>query len=273
MKSQKAEGDFPMIYYEYDKFGKDNVITIEEYSDLDYPYLHFHRNYELMCLYDGALKIKLDNQTVCLKKGEFLLIHPNQIHAVYSQGHAFTRVCIFSPNVVNEFYLKTLNLLPEKIITNLSDSVAAFLKENLKKNSPYFLNKACLYAVCSEIIRQTVYLPYQSSQNSTLIHQIISYVSQNFKNNITLKSIAESLGYNYQYFSNYLHKYTIDFTSLLNQYRLDYAKYLLKNSNFSITNIAFECGYNNMRTFNRNFLKAFHVTPKKYRKSEISQIV
>lgn len=258
-----------MIYYEYDKFGNDKAITIREYPDLHYPYLHFHRNYELLCLYNGALEIKLDNQTVSLQKGEFILIHPNQIHAVYSLGEACTRVCIFSPNVVNEFYLKTLNLLPEKIITRLSSSVSAFLKENLKTDSSYFLNKSCLYAVCSEIIRQTAYLPQQRSKNSTLIHQIISYVSQNFKNNITLKSIAENLGYNYQYFSNYLHKYTIDFTSLLNQYRLDYAKYLLKSSNFSITNIAFECGYNNMRTFNRNFLKAFHVTPKKYRNTEM----
>ena len=254
-----------MIYYEYDNFGKDTMIKIEEYENLHYPYLHFHRNYEFLSLYGGQMEVSVDNAKITLGPGEFILIHPNQIHAFYSLGHAHAKVCIFSPNIVHEFYQNTLNLQPEKIITKLSDSVAAFIKENLSNSSNYYSKKACLYSVCAEIYRQTPYIQQGQSRNTTLIHQIISYISQNFKNNITLKTLAENLGYNYQYFSNYLHKYALDFTSLLNQYRLDYAKHLLRSSTFSITDVAFECGYNNIRTFNRNFLKAFHITPKKYK--------
>lgn len=254
-----------MIYYEYDKFGEDDSVVIEEYRDLHYPYLHFHRNYELICLYEGKLDILLDGENFVLNGGQFLLVCSNQLHSITSLGGAHARVCIFSPKTVNEFYQNTLNLLPEKTIVEFSRSTADFIRTNLRHGANKYLIKACLYAACAEIRRQTDFISKSNIRDFVLIHRLITYISQNYRSNISLKTMADALGYNYQYLSNYLHRYTLDFSMLLNQYRLDYAKHLLKNSDFSITDTAFECGYNNVRTFNRNFFKTFGLTPREYK--------
>lgn len=255
-----------MIYYEPQRYGDLNPLTVSEWDDLDYPHLHFHGHYELICLYDGQLQITLDNSVFIMLPGQFLLIFPNQIHAMHSLGDAHARVCIFASSLVNSFYQKTQNMLPQEPVLDFEDNVAQFINANLSMQSDICMVKAVLYAVCAEIGSKTTFIPQQSAKSTLLIHQVISYISQNFASNISLLTAATDLGYSYQYTSNLLQKYNIKFTALLNQHRLDYATYLLKHTDTSISDIAFACGYNNLRTFNRNFLNSFKVSPTHYRR-------
>ena len=50
----------------------------------------------------------------------------------------------------------------------------------------------------------------------------------------------------------------------LNQYRLIMSADMLKSSDYSIMQIAFECGYNNVSYFNRAFKAKYGITPKEY---------
>ena len=55
------------------------------------------------------------------------------------------------------------------------------------------------------------------------------------------------------------------FRALLNDYRIGKAKYLLDSGTDSIANIAYECGYDSLVSFNRNFKKLTGLTPSQYR--------
>ncbi len=254
-----------MIYYEYNRFGEEGNYVVKEYDDFHYPFLHFHRNYEFIYLFSGKINASIDGAEYVLQSGEFLLVFPNQIHSFTSLEKARARVCIFSPKLVNEFYQANDNLLPKKTITKLSSSVENFLLENLTKSATRYAVKACLYAVCAEISKNTTFIEQKTPKNFLLAHQLITYISQNYKSTLSLQQIAKDLGYSYPYLSNYLNKYNLRFSDLLHQYRLDYAKHLLKTTDLSITDVAFTCGYNSIRTFNRNFQRRFHTTPQKYK--------
>lgn len=259
-----------MIYYEYQRYGDTDPLTISEWDNLNYPYLHFHGHFELICLYDGQLQITLDNSTFLMNPGQFLLVFPNQIHALSSMGHAHARVCIFASSLVNSFFQNAQNKVPQNVILDFEDNVAHFVNANLSAQSNNCMIKAVLYAVCAEISNKTSFVSQQNTKNTLLVHQLISYISQNFASNISLHTAATDLGYSYQYLSNQLQKYNISFPTLLNQYRLDYAMYLLKHTDDLISDIAFACGYSNLRTFNRNFLNFFKVSPRHYRSSDNS---
>jgi transcriptional regulator GlxA family with amidase domain len=52
--------------------------------------------------------------------------------------------------------------------------------------------------------------------------------------------------------------------------RLDEAKRLLDNSDLTIENIAYECGFNTSRTFYTQFRERYRITPAAYRRVAIS---
>ncbi len=254
-----------MIYYEYDRFGMTEDYLIEEYGNLHYPYLHFHRNFELVYLISGSLKVTIDYSDVVLKGGQFILVFPNQIHSFESLGDAHAKVCIFSPMLVNSFYHALNNYVPKDHITNFSLTDGQIICNGLTKGANKYIVKGLLYLVIGEIFNQTTLISSENSKDIAVVHRSITYISQNFAEKISLSTLATALGYNYQYLSNQLTKCHINFNLMLNQFRVDYAKQLLLNGNMTITEIAFRCGYNNIRTFNRNFFKLMHVTPNAFR--------
>ena len=54
---------------------------------------------------------------------------------------------------------------------------------------------------------------------------------------------------------------------LVNDLRLEYCANLLINSNLSVTDICYSCGYDNLSWFYKVFCQKFGVTPAKYRKN------
>ena len=55
------------------------------------------------------------------------------------------------------------------------------------------------------------------------------------------------------------------FTQFVNEYRLTHAAKLLHEAQISITDICFECGFNNFSHFNKQFKKFTGKSPSKYR--------
>ena len=92
---------------------------------------------------------------------------------------------------------------------------------------------------------------------------------ETYNQDMLLSMLARKFGLNKSYISNLIGKTTLqNFRAYLNGYRLKKAKELLKNTEKNteknITDICFECGYNNICTFNRVFVEAVNMTPKEY---------
>lgn len=95
---------------------------------------------------------------------------------------------------------------------------------------------------------------------------MLTYIQEHFTEPITLQSLAGTLGYSYNYLSKYFNaRVKTSFTEFLNDTRVNYACHLLRTTEKNITEIAYLCGYENIRSFNRNFIKKVLCTPKEYR--------
>ena len=74
------------------------------------------------------------------------------------------------------------------------------------------------------------------------------------------------LGYNSSYLSRYFSDATeMSFISFVNKYKISRACYLLTNTDKTVPECAYDCGYTSLRSFNRNFKKHVGVTPREYR--------
>jgi AraC-like DNA-binding protein len=95
------------------------------------------------------------------------------------------------------------------------------------------------------------------------------FVENNCEKSCTLEDLSAAIGHNSAYLSRYFSESTnMTFLSLVNRYRISRACHILKNSNRSVTECAYECGYKSLRSFNRNFISYIGMPPREYRKNQ-----
>lgn len=103
-----------------------------------------------------------------------------------------------------------------------------------------------------------------------LFNNVKSHISDNIDDNINLDELATKAGLSKFYFCRRFKEITgMSPYHYLIHCRMDKAKKLLKSSNLSITDIAFDTGYDNLSNFIRTFKKMVNITPKQYRKQWI----
>ena len=96
--------------------------------------------------------------------------------------------------------------------------------------------------------------------------KIINYIDQNINEQIDFKLFAQNNHYSYDRFRHiFSEQFGVSPYSYLINQRIEHAKRLLKNSDSSITDIAFDCGFNSSSQFTNIFKKYVLLTPKEYR--------
>jgi len=103
------------------------------------------------------------------------------------------------------------------------------------------------------------------SKNAIIIQRAISFINENYKNDLTLGTVANLVHLNASYFSSVFKKETsLNFSSYLNKVRIEKSKLLLKNYEESILSIALEVGFEDQSYFTKVFKSLTKMTPKEY---------
>lgn len=98
------------------------------------------------------------------------------------------------------------------------------------------------------------------------IKEAISYIEQNFQNNITVEEIASVCGINRSYFGKIFHRSVGKSPQeFLISYRMAKAAELLKLTSLSIADIGNAVGYENQLHFSRAFKSVYGVSPRNWR--------
>ena len=110
-------------------------------------------------------------------------------------------------------------------------------------------------------------------QDNAKIDIIFKHINNNFQNHISLEEISGEASMTVPAFCRYFKKATSKtFTQLVNEYRVVHATKLLSESNMSITDVCFECGFNNFSHFSKQFKEITGKSASKYR-SEKKQMI
>lgn len=92
------------------------------------------------------------------------------------------------------------------------------------------------------------------------------YIQQNYDTNISLTEIANLCSVSEVHFSRCFKKETgINFKEYLSIIRLRNAENLLKKTSSSISEIAYNCGFNDSNYFSFKFKKEYGLSPTEYR--------
>lgn len=241
--------------------------------------LHFHKNYELVIVTEGSCSLTLSGKEYELLSGDCAIIKPFKIHSVRpSEGARVCSVC-FHEHLIYTLALSLDGRKPKSPVFRPSDTVLGFFSTELCSLFPssgynrslsastMLTVKACLYSMGGELIGSAA-LEDEDKNTDNLIADVISYIASNFKNDISLKDIAKANGYSYYYLSRTFNKILkMNFKSLLNQYRAEYAVALIEDTKKPFSYIAFESGFQNLHSFNEYCRLIFGKTPREIRSS------
>lgn len=261
-----------MANYEMDRFGNKNYIEYSQLKDFSFP-THFHRCLEFIYMLDGEMNIFYNTDKFILKKGDAALFLPNEIHGFETKCSSNFASLIFSPDLVSPFMKQVENKKANSPIFILKEYFLSRELINFKEIiSNEFKVNGIILLICGNYLEQ-VELEQKPSNNNSLMHSIIDYIGKNYKDDINLKSLANSLGYDSFYLSRYISKNMhTTFHKYLTQLRLANSIDLLSNSNIKIVDIAMQSGFSCIRTFNGLFKKAYGMSPSQYVKSETNLV-
>lgn len=246
-------------------FFEDHALHEKEYFSygyLEHPFpAHMHRAFELIGVRDGKLTLHVDQKMYDLENDELAFIFPNQIHGFSSSGQIKLYIAIFSPEFIDEFYQKYKGYVPVNNIIKIPKGL------DFDEMKCIYSKKSAIYALCGNLLSNTEMEAVYGYSNTTILHKVFSYISINYAERCNLKSAAETLRYEYTYLSKLFLKSTgMSFTTYLNYYRISQACTMLvrREIDIPISEIAYRCGYLNLRTFHRNFRKVMHCSPQDF---------
>ena len=225
---------------------------------------HFHGNYELIYVIEGSAAVSVNGMPYTLGKDLFLLISPYSVHSLNIDKNSEVWIGVFSFDYISEFSKKNryIDYKPFKCTESIEKFLNAYL---ISEDKPeHYMCISCLNAVCSECIKKAEKIPRKSEGEFT--ERVIKFITENLTENITLKSAADKLGYEYHYFSSLFHScFGLNFKRFINMLRFEYACNIISDKTKSITEISDECGFDTVRNFNRVFKELSSYTPSQYR--------
>lgn len=122
-----------------------------------------------------------------------------------------------------------------------------------------------------DVYEKTNYFQADSRYSSSVARSILNiknYVDNHLSETMDSSQIARNANMSYGYFSRCFHDMIgVSFSDYCAQKRIASAKELLKNTNKTIQEIAFQTGYNDEKYFSRSFKKLTGMSPSEYRKT------
>lgn len=227
----------------------------------------FHRDCEFIYVVEGELKMRTLRGIETAGPGDGIFIESHQLHEPFSPGPTKLYIVVFSTDHVRAFEKKCKGTIGESAVFHMDEKILPLLYSFLFHNTSddLLMRKCCLYALCWNYY-DAVPRVHAVRSSDMLIQKITDYVHENYHEDISIKRIAETFGYDSNYLSSVFNTTTgISFRNFLNWYRIEEACSLITGADRKLIDIAHAVGFQSVRTFNRAFMAFKHQTPSEFR--------
>ncbi|ULC58044.1 AraC family transcriptional regulator [Flaviramulus sp. BrNp1-15] len=259
---------------------------------------HYHEQLELVVILKSTGTRFVGDSIEKFNEGEVILLGKNLPHMWLNDDMYFEKdstleaeaiAVHFKEHFMGEYFLNTPEMASiqallkrsrrgikfsgnnKKIISNIKNLINLNDFEKVIKiiEILHALAKEEVYTLlCNEGLASSII----KSKNKKL-DKVYSYVFNNFKEPIILEEVAKIANMNPSAFSRLFKKVNRKtFTKYINEIRIGYSCKLLLEEKYSITDICYESGFNNLSNFNRQFKAITKYSPSEYLKNHIKTV-
>lgn len=260
------------------------------------PY-HSHDYYEINYIYSGKCYEYIDQKLFTLKKGDILIMSPSTTHSCYliPQGlgrnvlikkRLFDKIATELSTIDSNNFMRALQNKASYFLFNgkqntflgaLFDELYKYSYTSLKTGTTNYIKvekivHLIFHELCSSILEEQMEystdIKYKKTNNT--YEDITNYIKNNLST-ITREKVENHFGYSSMSLYRVMQSNGTTFQSLLTTIRKREAIYLLKHTNYSISEISKALGFESTEYFCRFFKKYRNVTPTEFRKDFIDK--
>lgn len=269
----------------------DLMLKIDSTNTLLKNLIHFHECFEIVFYIKSQNKAYIHDIAYDINSNDIIVIPPRQIHSIqYSPGIPYMRYVLYfsrsfiqdtlaavgCPGILNYFErvpYKKISLTPATI-NHFSQLFHLFYQQRKKMTSYAELSSSPLLKLYAVTLILEIYEQFKTRNVSHVVQpeqtpvteKIIKYINNHYSENITLE-ILENTFFVSKYYICRLFRENLGVSVIeyLQYKRVVEAQRLLSDTGRPITDICFDCGFNNVQHFYRVFKKISQVTPQQYR--------
>lgn len=246
-------------------------------DEKDWPsVLHTHSFTELFYVAGGEGCIRFLNETYPIAQGDFVIIPPYVEHTELSNAGSPLEYYVLAIEGVG-FQEEGKSTCTE-ILCNFSSNpfITPMFEQILYeiRSQKYGSDAICqklLEILIIKIIRSRNLVPVSTSsvKMTKECAQIKDYLDANYGEHITLDTLTRLTHMNKYYMAHSFTKYTgLSPIQYLNERRLETACRLLRETDYSVSDISSTVGFSSQSYFTQIFRKKYGTTPIKYRQSK-----
>lgn len=251
------------------------IVKHRKYTDI-----HYHDNYELYFLVDGATKYFIGNEIFTVHKGDFVFVPKGVLHKTDSENCLYNnRILIsFDDAVFNQDMQDVFQALCTAKIISI-DRVNEFIfKDLLKKIEKEYKEGAAHYKpLIKSYIRELLILlirhkksgNQEKKEEDEFFYAVQDYIVENFNADLSLRSLSKCFYLSESTLSRkFKNAFGMNLVEYINYIRILNAEKMLVETNKPVSHIAELCGFQDSNYFSTVFKRIIGKPPMKYRKEK-----
>lgn len=255
---------------------------------------HYHPEYELVLVKKSTGRRMVGDHIGYFNEGDLVLMGPLLPHVwvndePFLNGEAGYMAEAIVIQFVESFVGETFFQIPEMEsfknflkLSNLGMVITGTAKKKIIKLMDKMVHMSGLQRLAAllkifdilshtseyELLASPRFVENIQFKSSDQFRKINEYIMRNFQEEIKLPEIAGLANMALTTFCNFFKEhYRVTFIEYLNSVRIGHACKLLSEKELNVVEVAFECGFNNLANFNKQFKKFKKMTPTEYRKT------
>lgn len=239
---------------------------------------HVHDSIEIVFIENGNYQIFVDDNRYQANRGDVLLFRSNTIHSIFAMSSSLNQYYVLKlkPELLLELASKkTMAEYMLRFSASGNSGKTHWRAEEVEQSGigpafeklirEYYADELCqdlslkIHSchVILELLREILKEEQESGMRIPVsrgteeqIYHVITYIHKNFGENLNVEACSKMVNMSYSYFSRCFKRVSgKSFKEYLNEIRINYAEHLLMTTGLSVTQIASECGYNNVSYF------------------------
>ena len=274
LKEAKSHGtqDFPVEYY----------FVTEGAANYVMP-LHWHEELEIVHVICGELILFINNEQRHMHSGDIAFISSGMLHRA-DPTNATYECLVFSLSFLKKYSFGRLSeLLTPLISGDAIISLGERETEEVRTVTKRLFASAMSQGEFIELrisadISELIYLLYRDGRINTdsgsnshkhgtrMMIKLIDWIEEHYSERITLDELAAICGLSPKYLCTFFKRMTgLTPMDYINRLRIEKACLSIGNGHTSITDAAFDSGFNELSYFSKLFKKHVGCTPREYK--------